>query len=159
MPRVHHVKKARKDNPVAKKGEPYYWWKFRYGTKHYSKTPPRASQLTQSKWSGVCGAEEDLADTVKNCNRLEDKDGLVNALDDTISEVQGVADEYQESADNIESAFDYSPTAELCQERADQCEQIISDLEAAKGEIEDAESEDDFQAAVEAVSDVAFDEP
>ena len=39
MPRVHHVKSARKDNPVAKKGESYYWWKFRYGGKRYSKTP------------------------------------------------------------------------------------------------------------------------
>jgi len=30
MPRVHFVKKARKDNSAAKAGESYYWWKFRY---------------------------------------------------------------------------------------------------------------------------------
>lgn len=34
MPRVNHVKAARKDN----QGEPYCWWKFRYGGKHYPHT-------------------------------------------------------------------------------------------------------------------------
>lgn len=31
MARLHFVKSARKDNPSAevKKGESYYWWKFR----------------------------------------------------------------------------------------------------------------------------------
>ncbi len=52
MPRVTHVKKARKDNPVCKAGESYYWWKFRYGGKRYSLTRPRPSQLTQSAYFG-----------------------------------------------------------------------------------------------------------
>jgi len=53
MPRVNFVQKARKDNPVAKAGESYYWWKFRYGGKHYSLTRPRESQLTQSEFLGA----------------------------------------------------------------------------------------------------------
>lgn len=50
MPRVHFVKKARKDvsNSDIKKGESYYWWKFRFGGKCVSRTPPKQSQLTQS---------------------------------------------------------------------------------------------------------------
>ncbi len=52
MARAHFVKKARKDNPAAgiKAGDSYYWWKFRRGGKHYSKTAPRPSQLTQSEY-------------------------------------------------------------------------------------------------------------
>jgi hypothetical protein len=35
---VHYVKSARKDNPVAKKGESYYWFKKnKYGDKFYYK--------------------------------------------------------------------------------------------------------------------------
>ena len=43
MPRVNYVKKARKNNPAVKRGESYFWWKFRYGGKQYSKTRPRQS--------------------------------------------------------------------------------------------------------------------
>ena len=52
MPRIHHVKSARKNYPSAgiKKGDSYYWWKFRYSSRQLSKTPPRASQLTQSEF-------------------------------------------------------------------------------------------------------------
>jgi len=48
MARANFVKKARKDNSVVKKGESYYWWKFAYGSKQYSKEAPSRSQLTQS---------------------------------------------------------------------------------------------------------------
>ena len=44
-PRVHYVKSARKDNPVAKKGEPYYWWQSYCSPKQFSKTPPRPWSL------------------------------------------------------------------------------------------------------------------
>jgi len=30
MARAHFVKKARKDNPVALKGESYWWWELRF---------------------------------------------------------------------------------------------------------------------------------
>jgi len=50
MPRVHFVKHARKDNDLVKKGESYYWWKFRFTGKCMSKTPPRKSQLTESEY-------------------------------------------------------------------------------------------------------------
>lgn len=61
MARATFVKKARKDIPGTdiKAGESYYWWKFRFGGKHYSKTPPRRSQLTQSDFLGQLYAIED----------------------------------------------------------------------------------------------------
>jgi hypothetical protein len=63
MPRVHHVKKARKDNPVAKVGESYYWWKNFRSPKRFSKTFPKRSQLTGSdKLSRLYGAAEDVSE-------------------------------------------------------------------------------------------------
>jgi hypothetical protein len=52
MARAHFVKKARKAIPGTdiKKGDSYYWWKFRFGGKRTSKTAPKASQLTQSEF-------------------------------------------------------------------------------------------------------------
>ena len=54
MTTAHHVKRARKTNPVAAKGEPYWWWKQRLGAKQYSKTEPYRSQLTTDEfWKGA----------------------------------------------------------------------------------------------------------
>ena len=77
MPKVHHVKKARKDNRAVKKGESYYWWKFAYSSKRYSKTYPKASQLTQSdKLSRYYEAQE----TVDDLNALAHPLDIVNEL-------------------------------------------------------------------------------
>lgn len=70
MTKAHFVKKAAKDNPAVKKGEPYWWWKFmvggRGGPKHYSATRPRPSQLTQSEFlSAIYSQQEDLEDALK----------------------------------------------------------------------------------------------
>lgn len=71
MPRVHYVKKARKDNGCVSKGESYYWWKFRYGSKCMSKKPPKASQLTQSEFlSTVYDINERIEECA--CDSLED---------------------------------------------------------------------------------------
>jgi len=65
MARANFVKAAAKDYPEQgiKKGDSYYWWKFRHGGKRYSKTMPKQSQLTQSEFlSGVWSVEETLAE-------------------------------------------------------------------------------------------------
>lgn len=53
MPHVTFVKKARKDNPVAKKGESYYWWAFMVGGRGGSpsdkrRAPKRRSAVARS---------------------------------------------------------------------------------------------------------------
>ena len=51
MGNIHFVKRARKDNSVAKKGESYYWWCFKYSKeKHYSKEYPSTEQLIESAY-------------------------------------------------------------------------------------------------------------
>ena len=75
MPRVYFVKKARKDYPVGiKKGDSYYWWKFRYGGIHRSKTRPRPSQLTQSEFlSTIYAIIEEIQDvTITDFNSIEE---------------------------------------------------------------------------------------
>ena len=126
MPRVTFVKSARKDNPVAKKGESYYWWKFRYGGKRYSKTRPRPSQLTQSAYFGtIRSLVEQIEDF--STSSYEDIQGL---KEDIMNELENLRDETQEKLDNMaEYNLEYSPTGEMLQERVDALESAISDLD------------------------------
>jgi hypothetical protein len=121
MARVHYVKKARKANPVAKKGEPYYWWKNRTpgraaGVKRYSKTQPRPSQVTASEFLSSCRtAAEAYREIASSC---EDKYG------------------------NLEQAFPGGcPTMELLEQRRDACETLADTLDGAADDIEALEEE------------------
>jgi hypothetical protein len=126
MPRVNFVKAARKDNPVAKKGEPYYWWKFRYGGKRFSLTHPKPSQLTQSAYlSTVYTIQEQIEawDTITNEDDLEMfKDEIRNQLEE-------LRDQTQESLDNMPESLQYSQTGELLQERIDALESAMDDID------------------------------
>ena len=142
MPRVNHVKRAQQDYPNigVSKGEPYYWWKFRYGGRHLSKTPPRPSQLTQSKMSGALAAMEGLGDQIE---QLQDPAEMVDAVDEAISALEDVRDEYQEGIDNMPEALqETSNSAETAREKIEALETCISDLESAKSELEDLSASD-----------------
>lgn len=153
MPRVHFVKKARKDNSAVKAGEPYYWWKFRYGGKRRSKTRPRPSQLTQSAYySSVRSLVERVEDYT-----FEDYDDFETFRDEMKDEIQELGSQAQESLDNMPDSLQYSPTGELLQERVDACDTADNDLdsisefewdkdEPEEGDFEDADA---FQAAQE----------
>lgn len=125
MPRVHFVKKARKDNPVAKRGESYYWWKFRYGGKRYSRTRPRASQLTQSPYYGAVRA---LVEQIEDSNP-EDFDEFESLKEEVRDELENLRDEAQSSLDNMPEQLQYAPTGELLQERIDALENAESELD------------------------------
>jgi len=153
MPRVYHVKSARKDNPVAKIGEDYYWWQFAFGSKQFSKTPPKRSQLTQS---GFLSNLYDLQDGLQN--RFTDIDSIEDDLQDFISELESMRDECQDSLDNMpEHLQEASTSGELLTERIDLLEQWISDLEAIDADIDADLSEDkkqiDFEAIIQEVCD------
>jgi hypothetical protein len=128
MPRVHHVKRAQKPNRVvtqedidrAKSGEDpeaasYYWWAFRYGGKRMSKKRPRQSQLTQSKWSQVYEAQEQISDS-------GDVSDLKDAIENAISVLEEVGGEYEEAAEQFGGGGDN-------QERADFAEELKSELD------------------------------
>ncbi len=131
MARVIHVKKAQKDNPKAgiKKGEPYYWWKFRRGGKHYSKTPPRQSQLTQSEFlSQLYGLEEQLDgyqpggfDTVAD---------LESDIQSIIEDLENLKSETEDKLGNMPEGLQQGDTGQLLQERIDGVDNLVSELEA-----------------------------
>ena len=154
MPRVHHVKKARKDNPAVKAGEPYFWWKFPYAGKRYSKTRPRASQLTQSdKLARYYEAQE----TIEDLDALGDIDEIVGVLEEVAGNVQEIADEYQESADNIREYFEESETADQCEESANACEATFDSINEAVATLQDLDlGDDDFETVPNIVTDISW---
>jgi len=164
MPRVNHVKKARKDNPVCKKGESYYWWKFRFGGKKYSLTYPKQSQLTQSPYLSVIYDCQDLWGEITDPTSIEaaewDREYVVTWLGQVADSMDGVAenlrelvDRYEESASNQEEYFSGSEHIDNLREAGSECEQtcdeidnMVSEVRSAADEIEVLEmpDKDDF---------------
>lgn len=123
--KVTFVKAARKDNPVCKAGESYFWWKFRYGGKRYSLTRPRPSQLTQSAYYGtVRGLCERIEDYT-----CEDFDDFETFRDELKDELQNLSSECQDSLSNMPDQLQYAPTGELLQERINACDNSESELD------------------------------
>jgi hypothetical protein len=138
MARAHFVKKAAKKNPVAKKGEPYYWWAFRFGGKHYRKTPPRRSQLTQSAFlSSLYELEDDMAAaTPTNVSDLQ------MAIEDWILTLETMRDDCQGSLDNMPEGLQQGDTGQRLQDRIDSCDSWISEMECADTDYDkDSETE------------------
>lgn len=119
MPRVHFVKKARKDNPAVNAGESYWWWKFRFAGKRYSKTRPRRSQLTQSSFlSTLYDLEDALPDEMTEAEAEE----LTVALED-------LSEECWNSLNNMpEHLQDTSSSGELLQDRIDSLDSWIGEI-------------------------------
>jgi hypothetical protein len=132
MARVTHVMKARKDIPSAgiKAGESYYWWKFRYGGKHYSKTPPKRSQLTQSAFYS---AVYDLQDQIGGASPDE---SLRDLRDDVVSTLEDLKSECESNFDNIPESLQSGSSGELLQER-------VSALDTAIDEFSNLELDND----------------
>jgi len=125
MPRVTYVKKARKDNPICKAGESYYWWKFNFGPKGYSLTPPKASQLTRSEFlSQMYSFEEQIGALVVNT-----ADDLRDAVENIAEEIRALGEEQTDKLCNMPEGLQEGPTGELLQIRYDECEAMADELE------------------------------
>lgn len=155
MPRVHHVK-ANKNYPEAgiKKGEKYYWWKFRFGGKRMSKKPPKASQLTQSEFlQNMYSAQEDVEAAVKEfreavennrdkaLDNKEARDALVTALQDAQGNVEEWGQECEDKRSNMPDSLQDAPSGELLQTRYEQCQQIAQELDDAASEIDEMDDD------------------
>lgn len=152
MARAHFVKKARKDHPEGgiKKGDSYWWWAFmvggRGGPKHYSKTQPKASQLTQSEYLGS------IADIQDELNALGADDGLQSAVEDIASRIRELGEEQQSKKDNLPDSLQESETGQLLEERAQACESAADELEAIEFDYtpnDDDDASDDDKADAE----------
>jgi phage-related minor tail protein len=145
MARVHHVKKALKDYPDigVKKGEPYYWWAFRFGGKHRSKTPPKASQLTQSEFLGA------MADIEERIQGIADDDlaAAKTEVEEIVSELESLASEQEDKLGNMPDGLQQGSTGELLQSRADTTNEMASELEGIDLDLEKEEGETDEEFA------------
>lgn len=151
MARAKFVKKARKDNPVCKKGESYYWWKFRYGSKHYSLTPPKQSQLTQSEFLST------IYEIGERIEELTTKDNFEAEVEEIKSDLENLQSECEERRENMPEQLQDAPTGELLQGRYDSIDEMISELDGIELEIDESsdlekekdETDEDFSGRLE----------
>jgi hypothetical protein len=137
MPKVIFVKKAQKDIPGTniKKGDSYYWWKFRFGGKRTSKTYPKRSQLTQSDFlqriyeiedqlSGASFSEpkdvETFIDEINSELSIDDID-----VDDTdLDPEEATEDEVEEAKQKVLEEKQETEHENWCNERAEEVNNI-----------------------------------
>lgn len=159
MARATFVRKARKDvaGTDIKTGESYYWWKFRFGGKHYSKTPPRRSQLTQSSFYASLWDIEDFL------GEIAPDDGMESAVQDAAQQLRDLADECQSSLDNIPEQLQEANTGQILQERIEACNAAADELESITFNLDDKEedeTEEDFwQSKIDEVNAITVDAP
>lgn len=154
MPKVHTVKKARKAYKAygIKKGDTYYWWKFRYGGKVMSKTYPKRSQLTRSDYLATL---YDLEDSIAEWS-AESPEGLAAMRDELVSDLETLRDEQEEKRDNMPEQLQDSGSGELLQERYDALDGAISELESI--DLDDYEEPEEDKLRAEAIEDLQLDE-
>lgn len=161
MPKVHHVKKARKSNKAhgIKKGEPYFWWSTMSGgrgVKHYSLTQPKPSQLTNSEfWGTVYSLQEGAAANPPEF--LEDVEGQ---RDEIVSELENLRDETQGKFDNMPEGLQQGGTGQLLEERVSALEDAISEIESvdcdSEVEQEEGQTDEEWAEAKETKKDEAW---
>ena len=127
MPRVYFVKKARKDNPVAKRGESYYWWQHAFKPKQFSKTKPKPSQLTGSAFlSELYALQEEILGGM-----ITDFDSMEDYQQDIVGRLTELQEQCQDSLDNMPDHLqDTSSAGELLTERIDALDGAISEIES-----------------------------
>lgn len=146
MPKLNHVKKARKARPEHNiaVGDSYYWWQFAFSPRSVSKTMPRRSQLTRSEFLGA------LYD-------LEDELGSVNfdfdSVEDFIQQVRDLGEEQAEKVYNMPESLQESPAAETLNERAEAMETWASEMDDVFSRLDDELSQDEKDELLEEITD------
>lgn len=148
MAKATFVKSARKNYPEhgINKGEPYYWWKFRFGGKHYSKTPPKPSQLTQSEfWSQVFEFQErELEISIPDDGSLDTlKENADAVVEEIRQDIESLRDEQQEKFDALPENFQDADTGQRIQGRIDALDEAISELENIDTDFEEGEDDEE----------------
>ena len=149
MPKVHHVKSARVENPVAKVGESYFWWQNYRSPKRFSKERPRPSQTVGSAFlSTVYAIGEAIEDfDVQNLDEIDAED-FNSEIGTWCDDIRQAGEECAESRDNMPESLQDSESGELLQERSDQCEEWADALESIDTEREDGETAMDWRDRV-----------
>ena len=140
MPRVTLVKKARKDVPGSdiKAGESYYWWKFRFGPKVVSRTPPKREQLTRSDFTfAIYGFEDVLFG-------LDAAESLGSQIESVADDMESLADEQEDKLSNMPDGLQEGSVGQMLQERADALREWADELRNIDTETEPDETVEDL---------------
>ena len=150
--RLHYVKKAAKTyrGTGIKKGQPYYWYAFRYGPKIRSKSKPRRSALVRHEWDKfMLDLEDDvLALKVPDGTESVDVTEISSQLSIYADSVGDFKSELDERVSNMESAFPNGcPTLEMLTERVETLESLQQELDSAANDIEgeDGDTEESIE--------------
>ena len=125
--KIHHIKKARKDYPDdgIKKGDEYFWWKWRYGTKQRS--PVRPTSL--DKYPNTAEKEwTELQYRVQMKIDAEEYDA------DLLQELQEYADAQEDKISCIPEVFEDTEQSQQMQQRFDEATEMTSTLENLEDE-------------------------
>ena len=135
MPRVNTVEHARKDYPEAgiKKGDKYYWWKFRYGGKHMSTTPPKPSQLTQSSFLSQ------LYEIQERLQSLDatDAESLKSEVEEIAGELRNLSEECENNKSNMPDGLQEGEVGQMLESRAEACSSAADELEGIDFDIDE----------------------
>lgn len=130
MARAHFVKsarKAQKENGI-KKGDSYWWWKFRRGGKRVSLTQPKRSQLTQSDFYSQLWDLEDQVGALSAGSFGEVSD-LGSEIESIKESLESLKDECEGKRSNMPEGLQDVGSGELLQSRVDELETLIEELD------------------------------
>ena len=119
------VPKDKSDAIFIGKGESYWWWQFKNDGKHFSKTRPKNSQLTQSNYLSQLYAIQESMDDPK----AETYEDLQAFVEDIKEQLESLKEETEGSLENMPESLQQGPTGELLQERIDALDNAINELE------------------------------
>lgn len=145
MPRVHFVKKARKDVPHSdiKAGESYYWWKFRYGGKQVSRTPPKQSQLTQSEFLGtIYGIDEQV-------QALTEDSEFETEIESIKDQLETLKSETEDKLSNMPDQLQEGDVGQMLQNRIDELDSMISEYDSLDLEVDEESIKEDVMGDAE----------
>jgi hypothetical protein len=126
------------DKVFIEKGESYYWWAFKNGGKHLSKTAPKASQLTRSNYLSQLYDLQDRIGEIK----AESPEDLESVVEELKSDLESLKEETEGSLENMPESLQSSPTGELLQERVDSLDNAISELESIDLDYEEPDTDE-----------------
>jgi hypothetical protein len=142
---------ANKDYPEhgIKKGERYWKWKFRYGGKHMSATPPKPSQLTQREDHGAILRAQEINPPEWDA---ENREEIADSINDMLAELESGKDAAQEKYDNLPENFQQAEQGQNLETLVSECEDCMTELENIRDELQDKDHEFDSIDNLESIS-------
>lgn len=145
-------------------GMKYRSWSFRYGGKHVRcmepHCSPRASELTQSKASGMHELNERMEEILNPKNHewtVESLGSLIDDIDSVKDDADSLRDEIQDGFDNMGEGLQQSDAGQSAESRIEALDTYIQELDSAiyeqRSEIENIEPEADVKDIAERVID------